>query len=317
MNKWIVSSSPHVHSGDSIQKNMLYVVLALLPAYLVALYYFGVGALVVSTIAIASCIAAEAFIQRFVLKTKVSISDGSAALTGLLLAMNLPANLPWWMVIIGSIVAIGLGKMCYGGLGNNLFNPALVGRVFLLISFPAAMTTWPIAEPFTTAYMDAQTAATPLSFMKFDQMLPPIWSTIIGGEGGSMGEVSAIALLLGGLFLLWKKVITWHIPVSILATVAIFTGIMHLVNPMMYENPLWHLCAGGLLLGAIFMATDYVTSPMTTRGQLLYGFGIGLITVVIRLWGSYPEGVSFAILLMNAATPLIDKYIQPKRFAKS
>ena len=316
MNKWIVSSSPHVHSGDSIQKNMLYVVLALLPAYLVALYYFGVGALAVSVIAIASCIGFEAFIQRFVLKTKVSISDGSAALTGLLLAMNLPSNLPWWMVIIGSMAAIGLGKMCYGGLGNNLFNPALVGRVFLLISFPAAMTTWPIPEPFSMAYMDAQTAATPLSFMKFDQMLPPILTTLIGNEGGSMGEVSAIALLLGGIFLLWKKVITWHIPVSILATVAVFTGIMHLVDPMTYENPLWHLCSGGLLLGAIFMATDYVTSPMTTRGQLLYGVGIGLITVVIRLWGSYPEGVSFAILLMNAATPLIDKYILPKRFVK-
>lgn len=316
MNKWIVSSSPHVHSGDSIQKNMLYVVLALLPAYLVALYYFGVGALAVSVIAIASCMGFEAFIQRFILKTKVSISDGSAVLTGLLLAMNLPSNLPWWMVIIGSMAAIGLGKMCYGGLGNNLFNPALVGRVFLLISFPAAMTTWPIPEPFSMAYMDAQTAATPLSLMKFDQMLPPILSTIIGNEGGSMGEVSAIALLLGGLFLIWKKVITWHIPVSILATVAVFTGIMHLVDPMTYENPLWHLCSGGLLLGAIFMATDYVTSPMTTRGQLLYGTGIGLITVVIRLWGSYPEGVSFAILLMNAATPLIDKYILPKRFVQ-
>lgn len=316
MNKWIVSSSPHVHSGDSIQKNMLYVVLALLPAYLVALYYFGVGALAVSVIAIASCISFEAFIQRFVLKTKVSISDGSAALTGLLLAMNLPSNLPWWMVIIGSMAAIGLGKMCYGGLGNNLFNPALVGRVFLLISFPAAMTVWPVPEPFSMAYMDAQTAATPLSFMKFDQMLPPILNTLIGNEGGSMGEVSAIALLLGGLFLIWKKVITWHIPVSILATVAVFTGIMHMVDPIAYENPLWHLCSGGLLLGAIFMATDYVTSPMTTRGQLLYGVGIGLITVVIRLWGSYPEGVSFAILLMNAATPLIDKYILPKRFVK-
>lgn len=316
MNKWIVSSSPHVHSGDSIQKNMLYVVIALLPAYLVALYYFGVGALAVSVIAIASCIGFEAFIQRFVLKTKVSISDGSAALTGLLLAMNLPSNLPWWMVIIGSMAAIGLGKMCYGGLGNNLFNPALVGRVFLLISFPAAMTVWPVPEPFSMAYMDAQTAATPLSLMKFDQMLPPILSTIVGNEGGSMGEVSAIALLLGGCFLLWKKVITWHIPVSILATVAVFTGIMHLVDPIAYENPLWHLCSGGLLLGAIFMATDYVTSPMTTRGQLIYGVGIGLITVIIRLWGSYPEGVSFAILLMNATTPLIDKYISPKRFVK-
>lgn len=316
MNKWIVSSSPHVHSGDSIQKNMLYVVIALLPAYLVALYYFGVGALAVSVIAIASCIGFEAFIQRFVLKTKVSISDGSAALTGLLLAMNLPSNLPWWMVIIGSMAAIGLGKMCYGGLGNNLFNPALVGRVFLLISFPAAMTVWPVPEPFSMAYMDAQTAATPLSLMKFDQMLPPIISTIVGNEGGSMGEVSAIALLLGGCFLLWKKVITWHIPVSILATVAVFTGIMHLVDPIAYENPLWHLCSGGLLLGAIFMATDYVTSPMTTRGQLIYGVGIGLITVIIRLWGSYPEGVSFAILLMNATTPLIDKYISPKRFVK-
>lgn len=315
MNKWIVSSSPHVHSGDSIQKNMLYVVLALLPAYLVALYYFGVGALVVSAIAIASCIGFEAFLQRFVLKTKVSISDGSAALTGLLLAMNLPSNLPWWMVIIGSIAAIGLGKMCYGGLGNNLFNPALVGRVFLLISFPAAMTTWPVPDPLTTAYMDAQTAATPLSFMKSDQMLPSFFNTVLGNVGGSLGEVSAIALLLGGIFLLRKRVITWHIPVSILATVVIFTSIMRAIDPMVYEDASWHLCSGGLLLGSIFMATDYVTSPMTPRGQIVYGVGIGLITVVIRLWGSYPEGVSFAILLMNAATPLIDRYIKPKRFA--
>ncbi len=316
MKRWIVSSSPHVHSGDSVRKNMLYVLIALLPTYLVALYYFGLGALVVSIIAVVSCVGIEAFIQKFVLKTKVTISDGSAALTGLLLALNLPSNLPWWMVIIGSLVAIGLGKMCYGGLGNNLFNPALVGRVFLLISFPAAMTTWPIPEPFSMAYMDAQTAATPLSFMKFDQMLPPVLSTVIGNEGGSMGEVSAIALLLGGLFLLYKKVITWHIPVSILATVAVFAGIMHYIDPMHYENIVWQLCAGGLLLGSIFMATDYVTSPMTARGQLLYGFGIGIITIVIRYWGSYPEGVSFAILLMNAATPLIDQYIKPKRFVK-
>lgn len=316
MNKWIVSSSPHVHSGDSVRKNMLYVLIALLPTYFVALYYFGLGALAVSVIAVASCIGFEALIQKFILKTKVCISDGSAALTGLLLALNLPANLPWWMVIIGSLVAIGLGKMCYGGLGNNLFNPALVGRVFLLISFPAAMTTWPVPEPFSLAYMDAQTAATPLAFMKFDQMLPPVLTTIIGNEGGSMGEVSAIALLLGGLFLLYKKVITWHIPVSILATVAVFAGIMHLVDPVHYENILWQLCSGGLLLGSIFMATDYVTSPMTARGQLLYGFGIGAITLVIRYWGSYPEGVSFAILLMNATTPLIDQYIKPKRFVK-
>ncbi len=315
MNKWIVSSSPHVHSGDSVQKNMLYVLLALLPAYLVSLYYFGVGALAVGLIAVVACVGIEALIQRFVLKTKVSISDGSAALTGLLLAMNLPSNLPWWMVIIGAAAAIGLGKMCYGGLGNNLFNPALVGRVFLLISFPAAMTTWPVPTPLTTAYMDAQTAATPLAFMKFDQMLPPILNTIIGNVGGSLGEVSAIALLLGGIFLLCKRVITWHIPVSILATVAIFTSIMHAIDPMVYEDALWHLCSGGLLLGSIFMATDYVTSPMTPRGQIVYGVGIGLITVIIRLWGSYPEGVSFAILLMNAATPLIDRYMKPKRFA--
>lgn len=317
MNKWIVSSSPHVHSGDSVQKNMLYVLLALLPAYLVALYYFGIGALAVGLISVVSCVVFEALIQRFVLKTKVTISDGSAALTGLLLAMNLPSNLPWWMVIVGAAAAIGLGKMCYGGLGNNLFNPALVGRVFLLISFPAAMTVWPVPEPWSLTYMDATTAPTLLDSMKFNKEMMPLLNTILGNEGGSLGEVSAIALILGGIFLLYKRVITWHIPVSIMATVAIFTGIMHVIDPVVYENPIWHLCSGGLLLGSIFMATDYVTSPMTTRGQLLYGAGIGLITVIIRLWGSYPEGMSFAILLMNAATPLIDKYISPKRFASN
>lgn len=317
MDKLIISPAPHIHSGDSVSKNMTGVIVALVPALLVGFYFFGLGALIVTLIAVFSSVLFEYLIQRYLLKEESSIMDGSAALTGLLLAMNLPSNLPVWMIIVGSLVAIGIGKMSFGGLGNNPFNPALVGRVFLLISFPVEMTTWPRPVPLTTSYLDAETGPTVLAMLKgnFGE-IPQTMDLFLGKMGGSLGEISAVALLLGLVYLLWKKIITWHIPVSILITVFVFAGILNVANPELYASPVVHLFSGGLMLGAIFMATDYVTSPMNHRGMLVYGVGIGVITVVIRAFGAYPEGVSFAILIMNAFTPLINTYIKPKRFGE-
>ena len=318
MNKLIVSPAPHVHSGDTVSNKMTGVFIALIPAYLAGLYFFGLGALIISITAVLSCVLFEYLIQRFILKGSITITDGSAALTGILLAFNLPSNLPVWEVIVGSFVAIGVAKMSFGGLGNNPFNPALVARVFLLISFPAQMTTWPKPIPFNPAYLDAVTAATPLAILKgqFSEV-PTTLNLFLGNVGGSMGEVSALALLIGFAYLLIRKIITWHIPVSILVTVAIFTGILHYANPDAFiGSPEFHLLTGGLILGSIYMATDYVTSPMTSRGMLIFGVGIGVITVIIRVFGAYPEGVSFAILIMNAFTPLINKYVKPRRFGE-
>jgi len=318
MNKLIVSPAPHVHSGDTVSNKMIGVFIALIPAYIAGLYFFGLGALIISVTAVLSCVLFEYLIQRFILKGSITITDGSAALTGILLAFNLPSNLPVWEVVVGSFVAIGLAKMSFGGLGNNPFNPAIVARVFLLISFPAQMTTWPKPIPWNPAYLDAVTAATPLAILKgqFSEV-PTTLNLFLGNVGGSMGEVSALALLIGFAYLLIRKIITWHIPVSIFVTVAIFTGILHYANPDAYiGSPEFHLLTGGLILGAIYMATDYVTSPMTTRGMLIFGVGIGIITVIIRVFGAYPEGVSFAILIMNAFTPLINKYVKPKRFGE-
>jgi len=294
------------------------VIIALIPALLVSLYFFGLGSLLVTSVSIASCVLFEYLIGRFLLKQESSIRDGSAILTGLLLAFNLPSNLPLWIVAIGALVAIGMAKMSFGGLGNNIFNPALVGRVFLLISFPQQMTSWPLPKALNLNYLDAATGATPLSFMKSGRLdrLPDTLDMFIGNTGGSIGEVATVALILGGLFLLIRKVISWHIPVSILLTVYIFTGILRVANPEVYADPLSHLLTGGLMLGAIFMATDYVTSPMVKKGQVIYGIGIGIITVCIRVFGSYPEGVSFAILMMNGVTPLINAYCKPKRFGE-
>lgn len=323
--KLIVSLSPHVHSGDSIQKNMYGVLIALLPAFIAALAFYGLGALVVTVTAVVACLFFEWAITRFLLgKNTHSIADGSAAITGVLLAFNLPSNLPVWIIIIGALFAIGVGKMSFGGLGNNPFNPALAGRVFLLLSFPVQMTTWPVVGQWSS-YVDVETAATPLAIMKgvisgapgvsFSQ-LPDSMALFLGNNGGCLGEVSAMALLIGLVYMLWKKIITWHIPVSILATVFVFSGITHLINPEMYVSPVIQILSGGLLLGAIFMATDYVTSPMSKKGMLIYGVAIGLLTVVIRLFGVYPEGMSFAILIMNAFTPLINMYCKPKRFGE-
>ena len=322
--KPIISLSPHVHGGDSVSKNMYGVCIALVPALLASLWFFGLGAAIVLATSVASCVLFEWAITKFLLKRPgCTICDGSAILTGLLLGFNLPSNLPIWLIIIGALVAIGIGKMTFGGLGQNPFNPALVGRVFLLISFPVQMTSWPVAGQLT-AYTDAKTAATPLFIMQNAiangdpselNKLPDAADMLIGQTGGSLGEVSALLLLIGCAFMLWRKIITWHIPVSILGTVAIFSGIMHTVNPS-YAMPHIVLMSGGLILGACFMATDYVTSPMTAKGQIIYGICIGLLTIIIRNWGAYPEGMSFAILIMNAFTPLINTYCKPKRFGE-
>ena len=302
---------------------MYRVLLALVPALLVAIYYFGWYVLRLTVISVGACMLTEWLIQKFLIKGPLTINDGSAALTGLLLAFNVPANLPIWMVIVGAVVAIGIGKMAFGGLGKNPFNPALVGRVFMLVSFPTAMTTWPKATPIFDSgfFADAVTGPTPLGILKESgrQTLEQVgdmqfMDMVLGNRGGAFGEVCTIALLLGAIYLICRKVIDVFTPLSILLTVYIFTGICHLVNPAVYISPQYHLVYGGLILGAFFMATDMVTSPMTIRGKLLFGFGIGVITVVIRLWGAYPEGVSFAILIMNALTPLINKAFKPKVF---
>ena len=319
-NTLTIAPSPHLHGVFQTRRLMFDVVIALLPAWIVGLFFFGIGALIVTLISVVSCVAIEYLLQRFVLKQTPSISDGSAIVTGLLLAMNVPSNLPWWIILIGAIMAIGVGKMSFGGLGNNLFNPALFARAFLLVSFPVQMTTWPVPITSRLQYLDAVTGATPLSAMKAaikggaNLDLPSTFDMFFGQIGGSLGEVSALALLVGFVYLLLRKVISWHIPVAIFASVFVLSGIFYLVDPTIYANPLVELCVGGLMLGAIFMATDYVTSPMSKRGGIVFGCGIGLLTVAIRTWGAYPEGVSFAILIMNAFVPLIDRYMKPRKF---
>lgn len=324
VNKLIVSLSPHVHGGDSVQKNMYGVLIALVPALLVSFYMFGLGAAIVTLTSVAACVFFEWAITKFILKRERStIMDGSAAVTGILLAFNLPSNIPLWIIVIGALVAIGVAKMTFGGLGCNPFNPALAGRIFLLISFPVQMTSWPVPGQLAS-YTDVETAATPLALMKQAvhgnadalNQLPGSFDLFLGNNPGCIGEISALALLLGLAYMLWKKIISWHIPVSILATVFVFAGLMHLANPEVYASPFAHLFTGGLMLGAIFMATDYVTSPMTHKGMVIYGVAIGFLTVVIRVFGSYPEGMSFAIFIMNAFTPLINTFCKPKRFGE-
>lgn len=327
MNKLIVSLSPHVHSGDSVEKNMYGVLIALIPALLCSFYYFGLGAILVTCVSVAACVFFEWAISKYLLRTNESgsVSDGSAIVTGVLLALNVPSNLPLWIIILGALFAIGIVKMTFGGLGCNLFNPALAGRAFMLISFPVQMTTWPVPGQSFMTYADATTSATPLALMKvaikegdmskLDQ-LPDTLSLFLGNSGGCMGEVCELAILIGFVFMLWRKIITWHIPVSILATVYIAFGLLYIANPNQFVNPNLEMLSGGLFLGAIFMATDYVTSPMSHKGQIVYGIAIGLLTVIIRTWGAYPEGMSFAILIMNAFTPLINNYFKPKRFGE-
>ena len=324
MSNFTISPSPHVHGGDSIEKNMYGVLIALVPTFIFSIVFFGLGAILVTLTSVAACLVFEYVIQKYLMKQRPTIWDGSAIITGVLLAFNLPSSLPLWIVVIGALVAIGIGKMSFGGLGNNIFNPALVGRVFLLISFPVQMTTWPVPNGFATA--DAVTGATPLALVKeavkngqaVGDTLSLVGITtsnlILGNIGGSLGEVAAIGLLLGFAYMLIRKIISWHIPVAIFATVIVFSGILNLADPAQFAGPVFHLFTGGLMLGAIFMATDYVTSPMTHKGMLIYGVGIGLLTVIIRVFGAYPEGMSFAILIMNGFTPLINRYCKPRRF---
>jgi len=322
-----VSGSPHVHGTETVKKIMWSVVIALLPALAVSVFYFGLPVLILTLVSIATCLLTEYLIQRFMLKGNVSITDGSAVITGLLLAFNVPANLPVWILMIGAFVAIAIAKMPFGGLGKNPFNPALVGRVFLLISFPVQMTTWPKPTPIWNLGADVITGPTPLGILKEgvkngqavgDLMteMPSYVDLLFGQMGGSFGEVSAIALLIGAIFLLIRKVITWEIPVSFLLTAFLFSGIFYLVDPSTYANPCFHLVTGGLMLGACFMATDMVTSPTTRWGMIVFGVGCGLLTIIIRLFGAYPEGVSFAILIMNAFVPLINKGFKPRTYAK-
>ena len=328
MDKLLISPSPHIHSGDSIEKNMYGVLIALIPAFICSVVFFGMGAIIVTLTSVIACLFFEYVIQKFILKRQPTIWDGSALITGVLLAFNVPSNLPVWIIIIGALVAIGIGKMSFGGLGCNIFNPALVGRVFLLISFPVQLTTWPLAQGFNSSYVDAATGATPLSLLKeavksgqsvnsvlTDDGFVGYGNMLLGNMGGSLGEVAAFALLIGFAYMLVRKIITWHIPVTIFLTVFIFSGILNVCDPEQFANPLFHLLSGGLMLGAIFMATDYVTSPMSHKGMIIYGAGIGVLTVLIRQFGAYPEGMSFAILIMNAFTPLINRYCKPARFA--
>lgn len=318
----VLSSSPHITSGETIEYLMTQVLLALIPGLLVGIYFFGLDALRVLTITTVSAVGFEALYQRLT-KKKITVYDRSAAVTGILLAMNLPSGAPWWLCMIGSAFAIVICKQLYGGLGYNPFNPALAARVFLLISWPVQMTRWPVSHPYFVQAVDAVTSATPLGKMKDSLLMHGDLSGIadlswidpfLGYVGGSLGEISALALIMGGLYLIARRVITWHIPASFLGTVAVMASIFHQIAPERYASPLFHLFTGGLILGAFFMATDLVTSPVTHRGMVIFGTGCGLITMVIRYWGGYPEGVSFAILLMNAATPLIDRWVKPRTF---
>ncbi|OFX56558.1 MAG: Na+-transporting NADH:ubiquinone oxidoreductase subunit D [Bacteroidetes bacterium GWB2_41_8] len=319
-----ISPSPHIHSGDAVNKIMYGVILALVPAFIWSVVMFGLDSVRVTLIAVAACMAFELLIQKFILKVKPQIADGSAALTGVLLAFNVPASVPSWMLIVGALVSIGIAKMPFGGLGNNPFNPALVGRVFMLISFPVQMTSWPAVG---ASGVDAVTTATPLAILKegvkngqpvveIFKDLPTNMDLFVGNMAGSLGEISALALIIGGIFMLVRKIITWHIPVSVLLSAAIFSGIFWMIDPAKFADPIFHLITGGMILGAFFMATDMVTSPMNPKAQIIFGAGIGILTILIRLWGAYPEGVSFAILIMNAMVPLLNRYVKPKRFGE-
>ncbi len=311
----VVSSSPHIRSEETVQRIMLDVIIALLPAAVASVYFFGIGALMVMLVSIGAAVAAEAAIQK-IRNKPVTINDGSAVITGLLLALTLPPSLPLWMAVAGAVVAIGIGKQVYGGLGCNPFNPALVGRAFLIVSFPVQMTTWTSPLDGVTCatllgikILDGVTCATPLGLLKMEGVKTGYMELFLGNVGGSLGETSALLLILGGAYLIYRGVIDWRIPVSYLGTVAVLTLVLG-------HDPLFHLLAGGLMLGAFFMATDMVTTPLTRLGRIIFGIGAGVLVVIIRLYGGYPEGVLFSILLMNIFTPVIDKFIQPRIYGE-
>lgn len=316
----IVSPSPHLRSKDTTASIMMWVAIALLPGISVSFWFFGLEAVRTMVIAVVSCLAFE-FLSMKMLKTKGSLKDMSALVTGILFGMNLPPTAPWWMIAAGGLVAMFVAKHLFGGLGCNIFNPALTARVFLLIAWPVHMTTWLLPGTrglVTPERIEALTGATPLGLLNENAAwkvahLNPV-DLLMGNVGGSVGEISAIALIVGGVILLWKKIITWEIPFFFIGTTFAVTGLAWLYSPYVYADPLTQILTGGLMLGAFFMATDMVTSPITFRGRVVFGIGCGLLTALIRLWGIYPEGVSFAILLMNAATPLIDHFMVPRTF---
>ena len=319
MDKYLVSPNPHIHASVSTNSLMWDVVIALLPATIVSVVFYGWAELLVLAVSIASCVLLEKGIAIWPMRRPSVANPASAAVTGLLLALNLPATTPWWVVFIGALVAIGIAKMTYGGLGQNVFNPALVGRVFLLVSFPTYMTHWEVPQGLFGA--DAVSGPTLLGLVNeggpgavegLDYM-----QTLFLNIGGSAGEISALALLLGWGYLLVRRVIKPWITLSIFGTVALISLIFHLADPAAFTGPLFNLLTGGLILGACFMATDYVTSPMTTVGGIIYGVGIGFILMMIRYFGSYPEGVSFAILLMNMAVPLLNRGFHQKKYGRA
>lgn len=304
-----VSGTPHVRSKDSIQGIMRDVLIALLPATVVGIYYFGINALITVVISVVSAVFFEYLYQK-ITKKPVTITDLSAAVTGLLLAMNMPASSPWWMPIVGAAFSIIIAKQLFGGLGQNFINPALAGRAFLLASYPTEMTSW--ADP--KGLIDAATYATPLAQLKAGTITPgnaDIMDALLGNIGGCIGETCAIALILGGIYLIYKKVISWRIPVVYIATVAVLTGIIGRSNG---RFPVYEIFTGGLMLGAFFMATDYASSPVTAKGQIIMALGCGILTSLIRIFGGYPEGVSYSILIMNLCVPLIDRFTKPKVF---
>jgi electron transport complex protein RnfD len=329
--KFIVSTNPHAHSGDSVQRIMLDVIIALLPALLLSFHFFGWHAVRLVTTCVVGCVAIEALCRKM-MGRDLGIFDLSAVVTGILLAFNLPPSLPCGMALVGCVFAIAIAKQLFGGIGYNPFNPALVGRVALLISFPVAMTKWHDAlhparwTSMSWAWADGTTTATPLGAVKtaisMQQAPPIVWGNttmlnyLMGNMSGCIGEVSALALILGGLYLLYRRCISWHIPVAYVGTVAIIAAILRVAQPEANMPVLFHLLGGGLMLGAIFMATDMVTSPLTKPGMLIFGAGCGVLTMVIRRWGGYPEGVSFAILLMNSITPLINRATRPRVFGQ-
>ena len=296
------------------------VIIALLPAVIVSVLFYGWSELLILGVSVLSCVLLEWAITKYLLKAPSTIGDLSAVVTGILLAMNLPTTTPWWIVFIGAVVAIGVAKMTFGGLGQNPFNPAITGRVFLLISFPAQMTDWSVPQGFIHA-SDAVSGATLLGRFNEGGVAAVDGTnylhTLFFNIGGAAGEVCSVALLLGFVYLLVRKVVKPWITLSIFATIAVFSGIFYLVDPAQYMDPLFHLLTGGVILGACFMATDYVTSPMSTKGGIIYGVGIGLLVMLIRMFGSYPEGMSFAILIMNMVTPLINMWCHQKKYGRS
>lgn len=314
---FVISSSPHVASEETIPKIMYGVVLALIPAMLSAMVFFGIKAILLILTCVATCVLTEYIFQK-ARKKDITVNDGSAIITGILLALVLSPDFSLLSAMLGSVVAIGIGKQVFGGLGYNIFNPALVGRAFLQATYPVDMTTWtdPLSRSFfaLSSAPDAVSGATPLALMKFSGEAVPWWKMLIGYTGGCLGETSAILILLGGAYLVYKKYLDWRIPASFLGTVFVLGTIFWLTNQGQYPDPIFHLLAGGLMIGAVFMATDMVTSPVTLLGSWLFGIGCGVLVIIIRIFGGLPEGVMFSILIMNAVTPLLNRYTRPKVF---